>query len=124
MALGLAIFLGLSYFIQRSFAYNISSDRTQLQNDSDISFAEMAPVIWGLDLAEFKWSKFKSSYMFGNKDYHLRRTKFVVYQLALIFCVVSESLGTAVLSGESSILPCGEDVCSGKCLLYADDYAL
>ncbi|KAK5733643.1 hypothetical protein LTR17_009496 [Elasticomyces elasticus] len=58
----------------------------------------MAPVIWGLDLAEFKWSKFNSKYMFGNRDYHLRRTKFAVYQCALIFCVVSESLGTAVLS--------------------------
>lgn len=59
----------------------------------------MAPVIWGLDLKEMQWGKFKSSYMFGNRDFHLRRTKFVVYQLALIFCVVSESLGTAVLSG-------------------------
>lgn len=59
----------------------------------------MAPVIWGLDLAEMQWGKFSSKYMFGNKDYHLRRTKFVVYQLALIFCVVSESLGTAALSG-------------------------
>jgi len=58
----------------------------------------MAPVIWGLDLKEMKWGKFKSSYMFGNRDYHLRRTKFIVYQCALIFCVVSESLGTAALS--------------------------
>lgn len=58
----------------------------------------MAPVIWGLDLAEFKWGRFKSGYMFGNTDYHLRRTKFIVYQLAMIFCVVSESLGTAALS--------------------------
>lgn len=37
--------------------------------------------------------KFGSKYMFGNKDYYLRRTKFIVYQLAMIFCVVSESLG-------------------------------
>ncbi|EXJ86071.1 hypothetical protein A1O1_06440 [Capronia coronata CBS 617.96] len=55
-------------------------------------------VIWGLDLRDMKWGKFKSSYMFGNKDYHLRRTKFVVYQIAMIFCVVSESVGTAALS--------------------------
>lgn len=55
-------------------------------------------VIWGLDLKEMQWGKFKSSYMFGNTDYHLRRTKFVVYQLAMIFCVISESLGTAALS--------------------------
>ncbi|KAK4547538.1 hypothetical protein LTR36_000495 [Oleoguttula mirabilis] len=58
----------------------------------------MAPVVWGLDLKEMQWYKFKSSYMFKNRDYHLRRTKFIVYQLALIFCVVSESLGTAALS--------------------------
>lgn len=61
----------------------------------------MAPVIWGLDLKEIQWSKFKSSYMW-NGDYHLRRTKFIVYQCALIFCVVSESLGTSALSGETT----------------------
>ncbi|KAI1630206.1 hypothetical protein EDD37DRAFT_86901 [Exophiala viscosa] len=55
-------------------------------------------VIWGLDLKDMQWGKFKSSYMFGNKDYHLRRTKFVVYQIAMIFCVVSESVGTAAMS--------------------------
>lgn len=63
----------------------------------------MAPVIFGLDLADMKWGKFKSSYMFKNRDYHLRRTKFVVYQLAMIFCVVSESLGTAALSGSTTL---------------------
>lgn len=57
----------------------------------------MAPVIFGLPLDEMKWSKFKSGYMW-NTEYHLRRTKFIVYQLALIFCVFSESLGTAALS--------------------------
>lgn len=57
----------------------------------------MAPVVFGLPLSEMKWSKFKSSYMWNNV-YHLRRTKFIVYQCALIFLVVSESLGTAVLS--------------------------
>ena len=55
-------------------------------------------VIWGLDLHDMQWSKFKSSYMFGNTDYHMRRTKFIIYQCAMIFLVVSESLGTAVLS--------------------------
>lgn len=55
-------------------------------------------VIWGLDLHDIQWSKFKSSYMFKNTEYHLRRTKFVIYQCAMIFLVVSESLGTAVLS--------------------------
>ncbi|RAL10174.1 uncharacterized protein BO97DRAFT_407092 [Aspergillus homomorphus CBS 101889] len=54
-------------------------------------------VIWGLDLKEIQWSKFKSSYMF-NRIYHLRRTKMIVYQLAMILCVCSESTGTAALS--------------------------
>lgn len=55
-------------------------------------------VIWGLDLHEMQWWKFKGSYMF-NRDYHLRRSKMIVYQCAMILCVVSESLGTAMLSG-------------------------
>lgn len=61
-------------------------------------------VIWGLDLKEMQWGKFKSSYMFGNTDYHLRRTKFGIYQGAMILTVVSESLGTAALSGKSTLL--------------------
>lgn len=61
-------------------------------------------VIWGLDLKEMQWGKFKNSYMWNN-EYHLRRTKFIVYQCAMIFCVVSESLGTAALSG-MTCLPC------------------
>ncbi|EXJ58546.1 hypothetical protein A1O7_05973 [Cladophialophora yegresii CBS 114405] len=60
----------------------------------------MAPVIWGLDLRDMKWSMFRSEWMWKNKDYHLRRTKFVVYQLAMICMVVSESIGTAALSGK------------------------
>ncbi|KAH8599722.1 hypothetical protein B0O99DRAFT_503275 [Bisporella sp. PMI_857] len=54
-------------------------------------------VIWGLDLKEIQWAKFKGSYMF-NQVYHLRKTKMIVYQMAMILCVVSESVGTAALS--------------------------
>ncbi|KAF2209501.1 hypothetical protein CERZMDRAFT_46797 [Cercospora zeae-maydis SCOH1-5] len=57
----------------------------------------MAPVIWGLDLKEIQWNKFKNSNMWNN-EYHLRRTRFIIYQCAMIFCVTSESLGTAALS--------------------------
>lgn len=64
----------------------------------------MAPVIWGLDLKEMQWGKFKGSYMF-NKIYHLRRTKMIVYQMAMIFMVVSESIGTDALSGTISTYP-------------------
>ncbi|KAA6411944.1 MAG: GPI ethanolamine phosphate transferase 2 [Lasallia pustulata] len=54
-------------------------------------------VIWGLDLREMQWGKFKSSYMF-NTTYYLRRTKMIIYQCAMILCVCSESVGTAALS--------------------------
>ncbi|KAL4935143.1 hypothetical protein BDV06DRAFT_135719 [Aspergillus oleicola] len=54
-------------------------------------------VIWGLDLHEIHWRKFKSANMF-NRIYHLRRTKMIVYQLAMILCVCSESVGTAAFS--------------------------
>jgi hypothetical protein len=64
----------------------------------------MAPVIWGLDLADMQWGKFKSGYMWNNQ-YHLRRTKFIVYQAAMILCVVSESLGTDCLSSSCCICP-------------------
>ncbi|ESZ95180.1 hypothetical protein SBOR_4444 [Sclerotinia borealis F-4128] len=57
----------------------------------------MAPVIWGLKLADMQWGKFKGGYMF-NQVYHLRRTKMIVYQIAMITCVCSESVGTAALS--------------------------
>ncbi|PPJ55915.1 hypothetical protein CBER1_03771 [Cercospora berteroae] len=57
----------------------------------------MAPVIWGLDLKEVQWSKFKCSKMWSN-EYHHRRRKFIGYQCAMILCTVSESLGTAALS--------------------------
>jgi len=33
-----------------------------------------------------------------NQVYHLRKTKMIVYQCAMILCVVSESVGTAALS--------------------------
>jgi hypothetical protein len=55
-------------------------------------------VVWGLDLGQIRWSKFRSSYMW-NSAYYRRRTRFVVYQLAMILCTVSETLGSAALSG-------------------------
>jgi hypothetical protein len=85
-----------------SAAYNLSKHKastypySSLQN---ITVAANMTVIWGLDLKDMQWGKFKSSYMFGNRDYHLRRTKFGIYQGAMILTVVSESLGTAALSG-------------------------
>ncbi|KAB8261501.1 hypothetical protein BDV32DRAFT_121425 [Aspergillus pseudonomiae] len=54
-------------------------------------------VIWGLDLHEIQFYKFKGKHMFS-RVYHLRRTRMIVYQLAMILCVCSESVGTAALS--------------------------
>ncbi|KAL1687525.1 hypothetical protein GGG16DRAFT_105000 [Schizophyllum commune] len=53
--------------------------------------------IWGLDLSEFTFAKFGSKNMWST-DFHRRRTKVIVYQLAMVFHVVSESVGTAALS--------------------------
>lgn len=55
-------------------------------------------VLWGLDLHEIQWSKFQSSSIFS-PDYHLRRTKMITYQLAMIFSICSEAVGTAALTG-------------------------
>ncbi|KAF3911323.1 hypothetical protein ABW21_db0205245 [Orbilia brochopaga] len=54
-------------------------------------------VIWGLDLSEIQWYKFGSKNMF-DPQWYLRREKMIIYQMAMIFMVVSESLGTAALS--------------------------
>jgi len=53
-------------------------------------------IIWGLDLRAIKPSAFKSSNMF-DKRYHLRRERFVVYQLAMLLTVVGECLATYTL---------------------------
>lgn len=76
----------------------------------------MAPVLFGLDLADLAWYKFGNEWMFKNNEYHLRRTKFIIYQLAMIFCVLSESLGTAALSGQlQHLLPaCGDALEAGR----------
>jgi len=60
-------------------------------------------VIWGLNLKEMQWGKFKSSNMF-RRDYHLRRAKMIVYQIAMTLCVCSESVGTAALSGSLPVV--------------------
>jgi hypothetical protein len=73
------------------------------------------PVIWGLDLKDMQWGKFKGSYMF-NQDYHLRRTKMIIYQVAMILCVCSESVGTAALSG--SMPPTPEPLAYANYLRY------
>jgi len=78
------------------------------------------PVIWGLDLKEIQWGKFKGNNMWNNA-YHLRRTKFIIYQAAMILCVVSESLGTDALS---KYVDQQKDVAKAdsKAYVYNNDY--
>jgi len=78
------------------------------------------PVIWGLDLREIQLWKFKSSYMF-NTEYYLRREKMIVYQIAMIFCVCSESVGTAALSEYVDQQDFVERM-NNKALVYNDDF--
>jgi hypothetical protein len=54
-------------------------------------------IIWGLDLRAIKPAAFKSSNMFDRR-YHLRRERFIVYQLAMVLTVVGESLATFCLN--------------------------
>ena len=61
----------------------------------------MAPLIRNMSRHDVQWTKFKSSYMY-NKIYYLRRTKFVVYQLATNMVNVVQGLGFAVLRGTFS----------------------
>lgn len=59
----------------------------------------MGRVILGLDLAEIRLDKFKASNMWGN-EFPRRRSRFVFYQLAMIFCSISNTLAMSVLWGE------------------------
>lgn len=77
-------------------------------------------VIWGLDLNEIQWRKFKGSYMFS-QEYHLRRTKMIVYQIAMILCVVSESVGTAALSDYVNNQDWISKQTGGKAVVQNDD---
>lgn len=64
----------------------------------------MAPLIRNMARRDAQWSKFKSSYMW-NDTYHLRRTKFVVYQLATTIVGVAQGLGIASLRRTCPIGP-------------------
>jgi len=52
--------------------------------------------VFGLDLNAIRFGAFKSSRMF-DKRYYLRRDRFVVYQIAMIFTVVGECMATNTL---------------------------
>jgi len=57
----------------------------------------MAPYVFGLDLANIRFSAFKSSNMFDGRSY-LRSQRFIFYQLAMIIVVCAESTATYAMS--------------------------
>ncbi|TFK53155.1 hypothetical protein OE88DRAFT_1677976 [Heliocybe sulcata] len=57
----------------------------------------MAPFVFGLDLANIRFSAFKSANMFDGRSY-LRSQRFIIYQLAMIIIVCAESTATYAMS--------------------------
>ncbi|KAK1227471.1 hypothetical protein PQX77_009534 [Marasmius sp. AFHP31] len=55
------------------------------------------PVIWGFDLSEMKWSAFGHKNMFDRR-WHLRKERFIVYQLAMLIGLAAECTATYSLS--------------------------
>ncbi|KII93998.1 hypothetical protein PLICRDRAFT_36214 [Plicaturopsis crispa FD-325 SS-3] len=53
-------------------------------------------VIWGLDLSAIRFSAFRHKQMF-DKKWHLRGERFIIYQAAMLLCVVAESVATYAL---------------------------
>src|SRR5438445_731008 len=49
------------------------------------------PLVTNIPKSEAKWSKFKSSYMWGNKEYYLRRSKLAA-SIALTYVAVSNGV--------------------------------
>ncbi|KAL5116843.1 hypothetical protein ACEQ8H_005195 [Pleosporales sp. CAS-2024a] len=54
-------------------------------------------VLWGLDMRDLRWSVFSTANMWKNTDYHMRRTRFIVYQCATILLAVSQGIGTVAM---------------------------
>ncbi|KAL0060551.1 hypothetical protein AAF712_012671 [Marasmius tenuissimus] len=55
------------------------------------------PVIWGFDLSEMKWNAFGHKNMFDRR-WHLRKERFIVYQLAMLIGLAAECTATYSLS--------------------------
>jgi len=62
----------------------------------------MAPVIWGFDLGEMSWGAFSTRRMLSGK-WHLRRERFILYQLAMLTCLAAECTATYSLAKYSAL---------------------
>lgn len=58
--------------------------------------SNMTPLVQNIAWKDAKWSKFKRDYMWNNV-YYLRRSKFIVYQLATIFIGVGHVISDFTL---------------------------
>jgi len=54
-------------------------------------------VIWGFDLSQMSWGAFNHRNMF-NPRWHLRKERFIVYQLAMLISLAAECTATYSLS--------------------------
>jgi len=51
------------------------------------------PVIWGFNLSEMSWGAFRHRQMF-DKQWYLRRERFVSYKLAMLICLAAQCTAT------------------------------
>ncbi|KAF8315423.1 hypothetical protein DL93DRAFT_2196791 [Clavulina sp. PMI_390] len=80
----------------------------------------MAPVIFGFDLADMRWSAFSSREMFSRR-WHLRRERFIVYQIAMLICLAAECTATYSLAKYEKLQDHIEDWSGNVAALYNDD---
>ncbi|KAJ8094514.1 hypothetical protein PM082_010948 [Marasmius tenuissimus] len=78
------------------------------------------PVIWGFDLSEMRWSAFGHRNMF-DKRWHLRRERFVIYQLAMLICLAAECTSTYSLAKYDSLKDHVEEFTGGRATLHKND---
>ncbi|KAK4699090.1 hypothetical protein P7C70_g7176, partial [Phenoliferia sp. Uapishka_3] len=55
------------------------------------------PTIWGFNLNEMRMSKFSSKSLMED-GFHLRKTRIILYQAAMIICLAAECTATYSLS--------------------------
>ncbi|KAF9534081.1 hypothetical protein CPB83DRAFT_730261, partial [Crepidotus variabilis] len=54
-------------------------------------------VIWGFNLSEMRWNAFSHRNMFDRR-WHLRKERFILYQVAMLVALVAECVATYSLS--------------------------
>ncbi|KAK7025478.1 hypothetical protein VNI00_016007 [Paramarasmius palmivorus] len=78
------------------------------------------PVIWGFDLSEMEWSAFGHAKMF-DKKWHLRRERFVVYQLAMLIGLSAECCATYSLAKYDNLAEHVNFWSGGRATLHKND---